>query len=46
MRGALTANTVDSGYNFFISHGSAKLVLVDDRPETGTKGQMSTFVLT
>jgi dTDP-4-dehydrorhamnose 3,5-epimerase len=31
---------------FFISHGSAKFVLVDDRPESDTKGEINTFVLT
>jgi dTDP-4-dehydrorhamnose 3,5-epimerase len=31
---------------FSISHGSAKFVLVDDRPDSSTKGQMTTFVLT
>ena len=29
---------------FFISHGSAKFVLVDDRPESPTYKQMDTFV--
>ena len=31
---------------FFISNGSAKFVLVDDRPVSPTKGEMNTFVLT
>jgi dTDP-4-dehydrorhamnose 3,5-epimerase len=31
---------------FFISNGSAKFVLVDDRPDSITKGEMNTFVLT
>ncbi len=31
---------------FFISHGSAKFVLVDDRSGSPTKGKMDTFVLT
>ena len=31
---------------FFISHGSAKFVLVDDRPDSSTKGEKNTFVLT
>ena len=31
---------------FFISHGSAKFVLVDDRPNSATNGEMNTFVLT
>ena len=31
---------------FFISNGSAKFVLVDDRPGSVTKGEMNTFVLT
>ena len=31
---------------FFISNGSAKFVLVDDRPYSDTKGEMNTFVLT
>lgn len=31
---------------FFISNGSAKFVLVDDRPGSATKGEMNTFVLT
>jgi len=30
---------------FFISHGSAKFVLVDDRPESRTYGVMNEFVL-
>ena len=31
---------------FFISNGSAKFILVDDRPGSATKGEMNTFVLT
>lgn len=31
---------------FFISNGSAKFVLVDDRAGSSTKGEMNTFVLT
>ena len=31
---------------FFISHGSAKFVLVDDRADSPTKGEKNTFVLT
>jgi dTDP-4-dehydrorhamnose 3,5-epimerase len=30
---------------FFISHGSAKFVLVDDRPESPTKGQIDTHII-
>jgi len=30
---------------FFISHGSAKFVLVDDRPESPTCQEMNTFVV-
>ena len=31
---------------FFISNGSAKFVLVDDRAGSSTKGEMNTFILT
>ena len=31
---------------FFISNGSAKFVLVDDRKDSATKGEMNTFILT
>ena len=31
---------------FFISHGSAKFVLVDDRHDSPTKGEMMTVILT
>ena len=31
---------------FFISHGSAKFVLVDERTDSVSEGQMNTFVLT
>jgi dTDP-4-dehydrorhamnose 3,5-epimerase len=31
---------------FFISHGSAKFVLIDDRPDSGTNEEMNTFILT
>jgi len=31
---------------FFISNGSAKFVLVDDRAGSPTKGEMNTFILT
>ncbi len=30
---------------FFISHGSAKFVLVDDRPDSPTRGEANQFVL-
>jgi len=30
---------------FFISHGSAKFALKDDRPESKTHGEMNTFVV-
>ena len=31
---------------FFISHGSAKFVLVDDRSDSSTNGEIMTFILT
>jgi dTDP-4-dehydrorhamnose 3,5-epimerase len=30
---------------FFISHGTAKFVLVDDRPDSPTRGEQNTFVV-
>jgi dTDP-4-dehydrorhamnose 3,5-epimerase len=51
MVGDVSRNTVRAFHKhaelwdwFFISHGSAKFVLVDDRSESPTKGQVDTYI--